>query len=51
MALKLNKVRSIFSNIMNPLRGLTKPQIEMLLTDMKHGNDTILQAAFSEMET
>lgn len=51
MALKLNKVRSIFSNIMNPLRGLTKPQIEMLLTDMKHGNDAILQAAFSEMET
>lgn len=50
MALQLEKVRSIFSTVMNPLRGLTKPQIERLLIDMKHGNDAVLQGVFSEIE-
>ena len=35
---------------MNPLRGLTKPQIDSMLQQARCGNDARLQVAFQELE-
>ena len=35
---------------MNPLRGLTKPQIDSMLQQARCGNDARLQIAFQELE-
>lgn len=35
---------------MNPLRGLTKPQIDQMLAQARFGNDARLQVAFQELE-
>lgn len=37
-------------NMVNPLRGLTKPQIDQMFDQIKYGNDARLQLAFYEME-
>lgn len=44
------KLANDFIAQMNPLRGLTKPQIEQMLDNAKRGNDIRLQVAFSEIE-
>ena len=44
------KLANDFIAQMNPLRGLTKPEIEQMLENAKRGNDIRLQVAFSEIE-
>lgn len=46
----VQKVANVFSKIFNPLRSLTKPQIERMVNDSKHGDDCRLQMVFSEIE-
>lgn len=50
MAIKLDKINSIFSKLYNPLAYLNKPEIERLFQNAKHGDDVLLQAVFSEVE-
>lgn len=44
------KVANIFSTMYNPLRFLTKPQIERLIENWHHGDDVRMQLVFSEIE-
>lgn len=46
----ISKVASVWTKFFNPLRDLTKPQIERLVVDTHHGDDVRLQVIFSEME-
>lgn len=39
-------VQSVWTQLYNPLRRLTSVEIERLLTDSLHGDDTRLQAIF-----
>ena len=47
---KISKINSNWATCINPLRGLTKPQIEQMLQNARHGNDVRLQIAFKEIE-
>lgn len=44
------KVASVWSRLFNPLRSLTKTQIERMVEDMHHGDDVRAQLVFSEIE-
>ena len=44
------KVANVFSKIFNPLRLMTKPQIEKMWNDSLHGADVKLQVLFSQIE-
>ena len=44
------KVANVFSRVFNPLRQLTKPQIEKMWNDSLHGADVKLQVLFSQIE-
>lgn len=44
------KVANIFSKMFNPLRSLTKPQIERMVDSAHHGDDVRMQLVFSEIE-
>lgn len=44
------KVANVFSKMFNPLRSLTKPQIERMVNDWHHGDDTRMQMVFSQIE-
>lgn len=46
-----NKVANVFNKIWNPLRMLTKPQIERMIDNYRHGDDVRLQLVFSQIET
>ena len=37
--MKVDKVRNIFQVMFNPLRSLTKTQIEQMINDGHHGDD------------
>ena len=43
-------VQSVWTQLYNPLRRLTSVEIERLLTDSLHGDDTRLQAIFQQIE-
>lgn len=43
----IQKVANVFSKFYNPLRLLTKPQIERMITDSHHGDDVKMQMIFS----
>lgn len=43
----ITKVANIFSKMFNPLRMLTKPQIERMVNDWHHGDDVRMQLVFS----
>ena len=43
----IQKVANVFSKFYNPLRTLTKPQIERMITDSHHGDDVKMQMIFS----
>ena len=45
-----DKVSNVFNKIWNPLRSLTKPQIERLFNDAHHGDDVKMQLVFSQIE-
>lgn len=45
------KVANVFSKLFNPLRMLTKPQIERMISDWHHGDDVRMQLVFSQIET
>lgn len=47
----IQKVASAYSKIFNPLRFLTKPQIERMIVDWQHGSDVQLQLVFTQVET
>lgn len=47
----VEKVANVFSKMFNPLRSLTKPQIERMVTAWHHGDDVRMQMVFSEIET
>lgn len=47
----VEKVANVFSKMFNPLRNLTKPQIERMITSWHHGSDVRMQMVFSEIET
>lgn len=47
----VEKVANVFSKMFNPLRNLTKPQIERMITNWHHGSDVRMQMVFSEIET
>jgi phage gp29-like protein len=47
----VEKVANVFSKLFNPLRSLTKPQIERMVTNWHHGDDVRMQMVFSEIET
>ena len=40
--MSIEKVANVFSKLFNPLRTLTKPQIEKMITDWHHGADVRL---------
>lgn len=42
-----NKIANVFNKIFNPLRVLTKPQIERMIDNYRHGDDVRLQLVFS----
>ena len=44
------KVANVFSKMFNPLRMLTKPQIERMVNDWHHGDDVRMQLVFSQIE-
>lgn len=44
------KVANVFSRIYNPLRNLTKPQIDRMIEDWHHGADVKMQTVFSQIE-
>ena len=46
----VQKVENVFSKMFNPLRTLTKPQIERMVTDWHHGDDVRMQLVFSQIE-
>lgn len=46
----IEKVANVFSKMFNPLRTLTKPQIEKMINDWHHGDDVRLQMVFSQIE-
>lgn len=46
----IDKVANVFSKLFNPLRTLTKPQIERMVNDWHHGDDVRLQTVFSQIE-
>ena len=48
--MSIEKVANVFSKLFNPLRTLTKPQIEKMITDWHHGADVRLQMVFSQIE-
>lgn len=47
---KLGKISSAWTLCVNPLRGLTKSQIDQMLQNARIGNDVRLQIAFKEIE-
>ena len=46
----IQKVANAYSKIFNPLRFLTKPQIERMTADWQHGSDVTLQVVFQQVE-
>lgn len=46
----IQKVASAFSKMFNPLRTLTKPKIERMVTDWQHGDDVLMQMVFQQVE-
>lgn len=46
----IQKVANVFSKLFNPLRTLTKPQIERMVNDWHHGADVKMQMVFSQIE-
>lgn len=42
-----SKVQNAFSVMFNPLRQLSKPQIERMINNANHGADSRLQLIFS----
>lgn len=46
----IQKVANVFSKMFNPLRTLTKPQIERMVNDWHHGDDCRMQMIFSQIE-
>lgn len=44
------KVANIFSKMWNPLRNLSRPEIERMIRNSEHGDDVRLQIAYSEIE-
>lgn len=47
----IEKVANVFSKMFNPLRSLTKTQIERMINDGHHGDDVRMQMVFSEIES
>ena len=47
----IEKVANVFSKMFNPLRSLTKTQIEQMINDGHHGDDVRMQMVFSEIES
>lgn len=47
---EITKVANAFSKVWNPLRVLTKPQIERMLENYHHGSDVRMQVLFSQIE-
>ena len=47
----VEKIPNVFNKIFNPLRMLTKPQIERMIDNYRHGDDVRLQLVFSQIET
>lgn len=47
----IQKVANVFSVLFNPLRSLTKTQIERMIQNYHHGDDVRMQMVFSEIET
>ena len=45
-----SKVANVFSKMWNPLRTLTKPEIERMITNAQHGDDVRMQLVFSQIE-
>ena len=45
-----SKVANVFSKMFNPLRMLTKPEIERMITNWHHGDDVRMQLVFSQIE-
>ena len=46
----IEKVSNVFSKLFNPLRSLTKTQIERMIQNYHHGDDVRMQMVFSEIE-
>ncbi|WP_407450936.1 DUF935 family protein [Fibrobacter sp.] len=46
----INKVANVFTKMFNPLRSLTQPQIERMITSSHHGDDVRMQMVFSQIE-
>lgn len=46
----IEKVANVFSKLFNPLRSLTKTQIERMVNNWHHGDDVRMQMVFSEIE-
>lgn len=46
----VEKVANVFSKMFNPLRMLTKPQIERMVNNWHHGDDVRMQMVFSQIE-
>lgn len=46
----IDKVANIYQKLFNPLRFLTKPQIERMTTDWQHGSDVQMQLVFTQVE-
>lgn len=47
---EITKVANAFSKVWNPLRVLTKPQLERMLENYHHGSDVRMQVLFSQIE-
>ena len=45
-----SKVANVFSKMWNPLRTLTKPEIERMIINAQHGDDVRMQLVFSQIE-
>lgn len=45
-----DRVANVYSKMFNPLRSLTKPQIERMVNDWHHGADARMQMVFSQIE-
>lgn len=48
--LTTTKAQDIFSKTFNPLRWLSKPQIEQMISNWLRGDDVLIQAVFSQVE-
>lgn len=46
----IERVANVFSKLFNPLRSLTKTQIERMVNNWHHGDDVRMQMVFSEIE-